>query len=100
MRGTLAHMMCLKERSIKKIREATHEGVTVVTEMDTVLHFFSEDVGRIHLAGNMLNRNGLVLNSFMDQIFTQFNVPSCLRGHVVGPINTGFIVIVDKSRLI
>jgi hypothetical protein len=100
MRGTLARMMCLKERSIKKIREATHEGATEATEINTVSHFFSEDVGRICLAGDVLSRNGPVLNLFTDRIFTQFDVSSRLRGHVVGPLNTGFIVIVDKSRLI
>jgi hypothetical protein len=68
--------------------------------MDTVPHFFSKDVGRVCLASNVLNRNRFVLNPFPDRIFTQINVASRLRSHVVRPLDASFIVVVDKSRVL
>jgi hypothetical protein len=68
--------------------------------MNTVPHFCSEDVGRVCHAGNVLNRNCVVLNPFPKRIFTQLNVASRLRSHVVRPLDTSFIVVVDKSRVL
>jgi hypothetical protein len=45
-------MMCLKERSITKIGKATYEEVTEATEVDAAPHQFSENVGKMCLAGN------------------------------------------------
>jgi hypothetical protein len=93
-------MMCIQQRNIVEIRETTHERVTKVTKTDTVPHFFSKDVGKVCLAGNVLNRNCCVLNPFPNQIFTQLNVASRLRSHVVRPLDASFIVVVDKSRVL
>jgi hypothetical protein len=93
-------MMCFKDRSIKEVGQATHEGVPEVAEMNAVSHFFSENVCRICLAGNMLDGYCLVLNPFANRVLVQFNVPSHLRSHVVGPLDAGFIAIVSKGRLI
>jgi hypothetical protein len=41
-----------------------------------------------------------LLNPFANGVLTQFNVPSRLRSHVVGPLDAGFIVIVNMGRLI
>jgi hypothetical protein len=51
------------------------------------------------LPGNMLGGYRLVL-TFANGVLTQFNKPSHLRSHVVGPLDAGFIVIVNKGRLI
>ena len=93
-------MMCIQQSNIVEIRETTHERVTKVTKMDTVPHFFSKDVGRVCLAGNVLNRNRFVLNPFPNRIFTQLNVASRLRSHGVRPLDASFIVVVDKSRVL
>jgi hypothetical protein len=72
-------MMCFKERSIKEVGQATHEGVPEAVEMNAVPHFFSENVFRICLAGDMLDGYRLVLNPIVNRVLTQFNVPSCLK---------------------
>jgi hypothetical protein len=95
----LTRMMCFKKRSIKEVGQATHEGVPEAAEMNVVLHFFSENVCWICLAGNMLDGFCLALNPFANRFLVQFNVPSHLRSHAVGPLDAGFIIIVHKGRL-
>ncbi len=96
----LMRMMCFKERSFKEAGQGTHERVPEAVGMNAVPHFFSENVCRICLASDMLDGYCFVLNPFVNGVFAQFNVPSCLRYHVGGPLDTGFIVIVNKGRLI
>jgi hypothetical protein len=93
-------MMCIQQSNIVEIRETTHERVMKAMKMDTIPHFFIKDVGRVCLAGNVLNRNCFVLNPFPNQIFTQLNVASRLRSHVVRPFDASFIVVVDKIRVL
>jgi hypothetical protein len=68
--------------------------------MNPIPYFFSENFCRIRLAGNMLDGYHLVLNPFANGALAQFNVPSRLRSHVVGPLDAGFIVFVNNGRLI
>jgi hypothetical protein len=48
----------------------------------------------------MLNRNSFILNPFLNQIFTQLNMTSGLRGHNVGPFDASLVVVVNQSRFV
>ena len=69
-----------------------------MTKMGAIAHFFSEDVGRIILSGDMFNINSPILNPFTSQVFKKFNVTGSFGGHVIGPMYTCLIVIVDDRR--
>ncbi len=88
------------ERSITEVGQATHEGVSEAADMNAIPHFFSENVFQICLSGNMLVGYCLVMNPFANRVLVQFNVTSRLRSHAVGPLDAGFIVIVNKGMLI
>jgi hypothetical protein len=65
--------------------------------MSSILHLFSEDVGRVDLAVNMLHRKSFILNPFANRIFLKLNVAGVLCGHIVGPLNACLIVVVECS---
>jgi hypothetical protein len=65
--------------------------------MSSVFHLFSEDVGRVDLAGNVLHRKSFILNPFVNRIFPELNVAGALCGHIVGPLNAHLIVVVESS---
>ncbi len=87
--------MRVQEQSAEKIGEPRHEGVPKTIKMGPIAHFFCEDVRWIDFTSNMLNRYCLVLNPFVNQIFAKLNMSGCFQSHVVGPLDTGVIVIVD-----
>ena len=43
-----------------------------MTKVSAIAHFFSEDVGRIDLSGNMFNVNSLILNPLTNRVLTKF----------------------------
>ncbi len=88
-------MMRVQEQSVEKIGEPRHEGVPKTTKMGPIEHFFCEDVYWIDFTSNMLGRYCLVLNPFANQIFAKLNMTGRGQSHVEGPLDTGFIVIVD-----
>ncbi len=69
-------------------------------KMSSVLHFIGEDVGRVDLAGNVLHRKSFIRNPFANRIFPKLNVAGALHGHIVGPLNTCLIVILESSSSI
>ncbi len=87
--------MRVQEQSVEIIGEPRHEGVPKTTKMGPIVLFFCEDVHWIDFTGNMLDRYCLALNPFANQIFAKLNMMSCFQSHVVGPLDTGVIVIVD-----
>ena len=81
----------------QEIRKMGHKGVSDASEVRAITHFLSEDVCRIDFARNMLNLESLVLHSFTIGVHTKFDVTSSLRGHVVQPLHTRVIVVVQES---
>ncbi len=68
--------------------------------MGAVTHLFGEVVGRVDFTGNVPDCNCLVLDPFANRIFAKLNMTCHLRSHVVTPLDTGIIVIVEDSWLI
>jgi hypothetical protein len=68
--------------------------------LSAIVHFFSEDVGGVCLPGDVLDRNPLILNPFANGVFAELNVMRRFCGHVVGPSNTGIVVVVDSCSFI
>ncbi len=68
--------------------------------MGAVTHFLGKNIRRIDFTGNMLDCNGLVLDPFANRIFAKLEMSCRLRCHVVRPLDTGVIVIVEESRFI
>jgi hypothetical protein len=93
-------MMRVQEQSVEKIEKPRHEGVPKTTKMGPIAHLFCEDVHWIDFTGNVLDCYCLVLNPFANQIFAKLNTMGHFQSHVVGPPDTGIIVIVDKSWFI
>jgi hypothetical protein len=62
--------------------------------------FLGENIHRIDFTSNVLDCNGFVLYLFANRIFVRLDVSCCLRCHVVRPLDTGVIVIVEESRFI
>jgi hypothetical protein len=77
-----------QNRSIKKVRETSHERIPKLAEVSPIPHFFSKDISGIDLAGNMKNLQHLIFDPFLDEIFTQFDVTSGLVCQVVRPFRT------------
>ena len=61
--------------------------------MCNVAHFFGEDVADIILARDMKNLERFVLNPLAHKVLPELNVTSGLQCHVVGPEDTGVVVI-------
>jgi hypothetical protein len=68
-----------------------------MSEVRTIAHFLSEDVGWIDFSRNMLNMESLVLHPFTNGVLTKFNVMGSLWGHVVQPLLTCVIIIIKES---
>jgi hypothetical protein len=68
--------------------------------MGAVTHFLDENICRIDFTGNMLDCNGFVLDPFANRIFAKLDMSCHLRCHVLRPVDTGIIVIVEESRII
>ncbi len=66
-------------------------------EIFPVLHLFSENVGNVGFAGDVLNSNHAASNPFLSCIFTIFDVAIVFGGHVVTPLDTCIIVIVQDG---
>ena len=61
--------------------------------MCNVAHFFGKDVADIVLAFDVKNFKGLVLNPFAHRVLSEFDVTHGFQCHVVGPENTGTVVV-------
>ncbi len=68
--------------------------------MGAVTHFLGENIHRFDFTGNVLDCKGFVLNPFANRIFAKLDMSCRLRCHVVRPLDTGVIVIVEESRFI
>ena len=68
--------------------------------MGAVTYFLGENTRRIDFTGNVHDCIGFVLGPFANRIFAKLNMSHRLRCHVVRPLDTGVIVIVEESRLI
>ncbi len=55
-----------KNRVIQKFRETGHERVPELPEVCAIVHFLSEDVGRIELPGHMLDIESVVLDPLVN----------------------------------
>ena len=69
-----------------------------MVEVDTVLHFFGENVTGVALASNVKNAKDLVLNPFADGVFPEFHVEDALGGSAIGRGDAGLIVVVHSGR--
>ncbi len=68
--------------------------------MGAITHFLGENIHIIDFTGNVLDCNGPVLDPITNRIFAKIDMSRRLRCHVVRPLGTGVIVIVEESRFI
>ena len=66
--------------------------------MSPIFHLPGEDVAGIALACNMEDVDAAILNSFAGAVVTEFQMAHILHGGSVGPVDSGFVVIVDERR--
>jgi hypothetical protein len=66
-------------------------------EVHTITYLFCEDVSGINLPRDMMNLKCLILDPFANGVFAKLDVLGSLRGHIVGLLHTGIIVIVENG---
>ena len=64
-------------------------------EVSTIVHFLSEDVGRIDFPGHMLDLESFVLDPLADRVLTEFNALRRFGVHVKGPPDAFIIVVIE-----
>ena len=80
-------------QSTDEVSQSTHKGVAKPTEMCNVTHFLGEDVADIVLARDVKDFEGFVLNPLAHGVLSELDMASGLQCHVVGPEDTGVVVI-------
>ena len=75
--------------------EAAHEGVTKTAEVGPVFRLLREDATGISFASNMEDFDEVILNPFTDSVVLKFHMVHILHGGNVGPVHSGFLVIVN-----
>jgi hypothetical protein len=72
-----------------------HAKVPEVMEVSAIVHFLSEDVGRIDFPGHMLDLESFVLDPLADRVLTEFNALRRFGVHVKGPPDAFIIVVIE-----
>ena len=62
-----------------------------------ILIFLCEDVRVVEFTCDVDNINKIYLDLFSDSVLSDLDVADALRGHVVGPLNAGGVVVVDDN---
>ena len=75
-----------------------HHAITESTEMYCVAHFLCEDIARIDLSWNMGYIAAFSLVSLADTVLAKVQVFDAFGSAGGSPVNTGLVVIVDRSR--
>ena len=75
-----------------------HHAITETTEMCCVVHFLCEDITRIDLAWNLGYIVAFSLVSLADTVLAKVQVFDAFGSAGGSPVNTGLVVIVDRSR--
>ncbi len=63
------------------------------------MHLFSENVSNVGFAGDVLDCNRTFSNPFSSCIFTIFDVAIAFGGHVVMPLDTRVVVVLQDSGM-
>ena len=82
------------KESTKWIQWIRHKGISEGQKARNITEFFSEDIGEIVKAGNVLNGNSFADNIFSDEIFPKVNPFHFLSGSAFSPLNGTLVVIV------
>jgi hypothetical protein len=56
------------------------------------MHFFCEDIGRIAFFADVCDGDATIINPFLSGILIMFGVLITLRGQIVAPFYTCFVV--------
>jgi len=63
--------------------------------MGPIAHLLREDISGVDPPGDVENFQRGILNPFTDSIFSHFHVANLHSCHVMRPLNTCFIVVVE-----
>ncbi len=56
-----------------------------------------KDVSRIDVPGDVTNSKRLILNPFLNRVFSKLNAPGSFQSQIVGPLHSGIVVIVENG---
>jgi hypothetical protein len=81
------------------IHISDNERVPQTMEVSSIFHFFGEHVGWVNFSNGVSHIDNFFLDPFMDWIFLELNVVSCFRSHIVWPLYTSVIIVIqDRGR--
>ncbi len=63
--------------------------------MGPITHLLRDDISGVDPTGDVENLQRGILNPFTDSILTHLHVTNLLSCHVVRPLNTRFLVVVE-----
>jgi hypothetical protein len=74
-------------------RTRTHHKVPQSDKMVSIFHLFCKEICKIHFTTNMLNLDKVVFHIFSNQIFVHLTMSETFGGAMLGPIDTGIVII-------
>jgi hypothetical protein len=65
--------------------------------MGPIAHLLCEDISRVDPTWDVENLQRGILNPFTDGVLSHLHVTNLLSCHVVRPLNTRFVVVVERG---
>ena len=96
-KGNRKENLC-RRCSTNKGAQATHKGIPEPTEQGLVLDLLGENVGNVVDPGDVLDVEKTILDPLPDRVFPHLHVIRGFGSHVVTPLHTGLVVVVDRRR--
>ena len=85
---------------INYIRWWSAQGVSTLNKMCNILIFFREDVGVVEFTCDVDYIDKIVLDLLSHSVLSDLYVAYAFRGHVVGPLHAGGVIVVDNDRAV